>query len=54
MLITFEGNVVENAATLHFAQNVVLFKMVLLRTDYFKASWDLKNTVLRFLETLLP
>jgi hypothetical protein len=54
MLITFEEKVVENAATLHFAQIFVLFKMVLLKTNYCKAFWDLKNTVLRFLETLLP
>jgi hypothetical protein len=54
MLITFEGKVVENAATLHFAQNFVLFKMALLRKDYCKGFWDLKNMVFGFLETLLP
>src|SRR5271170_1421907 len=52
MLITFEQKVVENAATTHFVQNFVLFKIALLKNSSNKVFQNLKTTVFGFLETL--
>ncbi len=50
MPVISQGKVVKNAATPHFVQNFLLFKMALSKNNFHKDFKDLKNTGFGFVE----